>query len=829
MMRSRSWPFVLAALLALSALPAQAASPAEPTPSAETTPPAEETPPAEATPPAETTPPVETAPPAEETPVAPPPAEETPAAPPAEETPSASAAEETPAAPPAEAAPSKKPSRSGLDATDRYIVIMAKGADTKKVRDRHINREGLKADRFFGKAVRGFSGKLTDEQVQALEADPDVAAVIPDEIVEIAAQTMPTGVSRIGGRASKVAKIDGVDQRVDADVAIVDTGIDGGHRDLNVVGGVNCTTSDRDAWGDGHGHGTHVAGTVGAIDNGFGVVGVAPGVRLWSVKILNNEGYGYLSWYICGLDWIAAQRDPSDAALPLIDAANMSVAKWGSDDRNCGLTSGDVLHQGICRLVASGVTVAVAAGNDSSSAAARVPAAYDEVITVSALADTDGIPGGLGGNRCLSWGSYDVDDTFADFSNFGWDVDIIAPGKCIISTMPGNAYAYMSGTSMATPHVAGTIALYKATRPWATPAMVRAALLTLGSTNWKRWTDPDAYPDRLLDVSKIGPAGDFSVSIAAPVPLGEAGGTVSLPIAITRTPTHFETLALSAATPAGFPVALDKPSLTGFTATAARVTVTVPALLPAGTYPVVVTAAEGTRTRDATVQIVVDNDAPTAAPPAATPAYKSSIAGAVAAPVRVVWPAATDPSSAIAGYELEYSLDLGPWQPAGTAAGSATAAIRTVALNHAHRFRIRARDAVGIWSPWVEGPLLKLGIVQDGSSAMKYSAGWYRSYSRYASGGTTRYTTRRGASVRLTMNARTLAIVAPVGPTRGTANLYVNGVYQATISFYWKVGVSRRIVWTKTFEADGLKTLEIRANGTYRRPRIDVDAVLIGR
>ncbi|HEV8488349.1 MAG TPA: S8 family serine peptidase, partial [Candidatus Limnocylindrales bacterium] len=492
-----------------------------------------------------------------------------------------------------------EPTGTGLDATDRYIVVIAKGADTKAVRTRHADREGLKADRYYSRAIRGFAGKLTDEQVKALRADPDVAAVIPDEVVEIAGQTVPTGVSRIGGRSSKVSKIDGVDQRVDADVAIVDTGI-ATHPDLNIAGGVNCTSSDRDAWGDGHGHGTHVAGTVGALDNGFGVVGVAPGVRLWSVRILNSDGYGYLSWYICGLDWVAAQRDPADDSRPMFEAANMSVAKWGKDDLNCGLTNNDVLHRAICRLVASGVTVAVAAGNDSGSAAARVPAAYNEVITVSALADTDGKPGGLGGNRCYSWGTYDVDDTFADFSNHGSDVDIIAPGKCITSTMPGNWYAYMSGTSMATPAVTGAIALYKASRPWATPGMVKGALQYLASTNWKRWTDPDPYPDKLLDVSRIGPAGDFSVTVAAPAPIGEAGGTVSLPITIKRTATHFETLNLSATTPPGMPVALSKLSLTGFTATSATVTVTVPPSLPAGSYPVVVTASEGTRTREGT-------------------------------------------------------------------------------------------------------------------------------------------------------------------------------------------------------------------------------------
>ena len=107
--------------------------------------------------------------------------------------------------------------------------------------------------------------------------------------------------------------------------------------------------------------------------------------------------------------------------------------------------------------------------------------------------------------------------------------------------------------------------------------------------------------------------------------------------------------------------------------------------------------------------------------------------------------------------------------------------------------------------------------------------GWFRYDTVYASGGTTRYTTRQGSNVRLTMTARTLAIVAPVGPTRGAAAVYVNGVYQATVSLYSKTGGSRRVIWTKTFSADGTKTIEIRAVGTYGRPRIDVDAILIGR
>jgi subtilisin family serine protease len=119
--------------------------------------------------------------------------------------------------------------------------------------------------------------------------------------------------------------------------------------------------------------------------------------------------------------------------------------------------------------VKAGVTYAVAAGNAGGDAATRVPAAYDEVITVSALADFDGLPGGLASPICRT----DRDDTFADFSNFGADVDLIAPGVCILSTWKNGGYNTISGTSMATPHVASAAALYKSTHPSAPPTAVK--------------------------------------------------------------------------------------------------------------------------------------------------------------------------------------------------------------------------------------------------------------------------------------------------------------------------------------------------------------------
>ena len=349
------------------------------------------------------------------------------------------------------------------------------------------------------------------------------------------------------------------------------------HPDLNVAGGYNCSTADPTAWRDKNDHGTHVAGTVAALDNGFGVVGVAPGARVWGVKILNDDGYGLISWYVCGLDWILAQRDPNDASRPLFEAVNMSVTKSGSDDRNCGFTNNDPLHQAICRVVAGGITVVAAAANDHHNAAKNIPASYNEVITVSALADTDGKPGGLGGNACYSWGGYDKDDTFADFSNYGADVDIMAPGKCILSTVPGRLRD-LSGTSMAAPTVTGAVALYKASRPNATPAEVREALRYLGNLNWTTSTDPDPYHEPLLDVSRIRDARHVRLRARPrrqprPRPARPRRSRSTL----ARSATFFERVRLSITSlPDGWTGGPSPSSLMGWTANTRRLSVTIP-------------------------------------------------------------------------------------------------------------------------------------------------------------------------------------------------------------------------------------------------------------
>ena len=325
---------------------------------------------------------------------------------------------------------------------------------------------------------------------------------------------VPAGIRRVGGTRSNLSRVDGQDSRVNADVAIIDTGVEKDHPDLNVVGGYNCTSRNRNKWADDDGHGTHVAGIVGALDNRFGVVGVAPGARLWSVKVLDRNGRGMLSWMVCGINWVTAQRERGNPQRPMIEVANMSISLGiPGGSRDCDSQSRDWMHLAICRSVERGTVYVVAAGNESRNARNNRPASYDEVITVSAMADYDGRGGGRGSraDSCPYW-TPERDDSFATFSNFGPDVDLIAPGRCILSTFVNRRYAWMSGTSMASPHVAGAAAVYRAAYPRATPRQVRMALLAVGTRDWRTQSDPDRTPERAVWIGSFRHMPDFSVS-----------------------------------------------------------------------------------------------------------------------------------------------------------------------------------------------------------------------------------------------------------------------------------------------------------------------------
>jgi len=368
-------------------------------------------------------------------------------------------------------------SSSGLGASgepptaDRYIVVLKDTtADPAAVAAQHTQGYGARIERIYASALKGYAATIPTARIAALERDSRVEFVSPDGQATVQEDVLATGVSRIKAAAKQ-------NQATGVNVAVIDTGIDVGHPDLaaNIAGGRNCVGNDRTNYDDGHGHGTHVAGIVAALDNNMGVVGVAPQAKLWAVRVLNEKGSGTWSDVLCGINFVDAN---SPARGGRISVANMSLGGSGTDDGACGRVNHDALHKAICKAVADGVTFVVAAGNSRGDLAEFVPAAYDETIAVAALADSDGQPCGLGAST-----SYGYDDTFASFSNYG-TVDqnhlLAAPGVSIYSTYKGGAYATFSGTSMASPHVAGAAALYLSAHPGTSPTAVYGALKVLG-------------------------------------------------------------------------------------------------------------------------------------------------------------------------------------------------------------------------------------------------------------------------------------------------------------------------------------------------------------
>ena len=432
---------------------------------------------------------------------------------------------------------------SGIIA-DEWIVTLVPDADPGSEAPDLAKAHGGQVDHVYENVLHGFSFRGSAQAVAALARNPRVASVVPNRAVRAVAETLPTGVRRID--ASHPTAVDAHDlgfTGVGITVAILDTGIQANHEDLvgRVVPslGKNCVDPTLDP-ADGHGHGTHVAGTIaGVAGNGIGVVGVAPSASLAAVKVLDDGGNGSWASVICGIDWVTAHAND-------IRVANMSLGGGGSDT---GCNDGG-LHKAVCDSVAAGVVYAVAAGNETSNASTSVPAAYPEVITVSALNDSDGEPGG---------------DSRADFSNFGSIVDVIAPGVNILSTYYGNRYGYLSGTSMATPHVAGVAALVRSANPALTPAQVEDLLKSTGecpnaSQNTGGGTcagqgvwggDPDGIPEPLISALAAAEAAAGASTNTPPVGNNvSAGGPEDNAIAWTPSVSdaNGDTLACSIAT-----------------------------------------------------------------------------------------------------------------------------------------------------------------------------------------------------------------------------------------------------------------------------------------
>jgi subtilisin family serine protease len=322
-----------------------------------------------------------------------------------------------------------------------------------------------------------------DALLEKIKNDDRVEYVEPDQVVTIFAQVLPTGIDRADADQSPTVLAGNGNGSIDVDIAIIDTGIYLSHPDLNVYKHKTYVKGTKTG-NDDNGHGTHVAGTAAAKDDGNGVVGMAPGARLWAVKVLDRNGSGSLSNVIKGIDFVTQNKGE-------IEVANMSLG--------CECTSTS-MNTAISNSVASGITYVVAAGNNAKNASTFSPANHPAVIAVSAIVDTDGKGGGLGPST-----SYGADDTFASFSNYGTTVDMAAPGVKIYSTYKNGGYATMSGTSMASPHVAGAAAIYKTTHPTASPADVKNALQSQGIASGSDYFtgDPDTSNEKLLSAKNL--------------------------------------------------------------------------------------------------------------------------------------------------------------------------------------------------------------------------------------------------------------------------------------------------------------------------------------
>lgn len=329
----------------------------------------------------------------------------------------------------------------------QYIVVLDEGArDPAAIAREHAQRHGAEVLYTYQYAIKGYTARIPDQQLERVRADERVAYVERDGVMRAFAQTLPWGIDKVDADLSATALAgNGSGAVSNVNAYVIDTGIYK-HADLRVVGHVNFAEGKNT---DCHGHGTHVAGTVAAKDNTSDVVGVAPGTPLTGVKVLGCSGSGSTSGVIKGVDWVTA-----NATKPAI--ANMSLGG--------GLSQ--ALDDAVTNSAASGVFYSLAAGNNGEDACASSPA--------RAGAGTD--------NGIITVAATDKSDKETSWSNYGSCVDVWAPGASILSTKKGGGTTTMSGTSMAAPHGGGGGALYLANNTAASPTTVEGALTSSART-----------------------------------------------------------------------------------------------------------------------------------------------------------------------------------------------------------------------------------------------------------------------------------------------------------------------------------------------------------
>ncbi len=330
---------------------------------------------------------------------------------------------------------------------DRYIVVLEEGVSAQQVAQSH----GLPPSFIYKKALNGFAGTISPVALEKLIEDSRVKYVEQDQIVEIAAQEFPTGMNRIDLETNAIANVDGVDERVNAVIAVIDTGVDGEHPDLkgkilegyNFVGG-NAAVSDD------NGHGTFVAGIIAATHNDIGIKGLYDYARIIPVKVMDGNGLGTYEDAANGIIYAA------DNGAKVI---NMSIGGYGYSF---------MLQEAVDYALEKGCIVVAAGGNDGIEQE-MYPAAYPDVIGVSAI--------GLDGQV---W----------SYSNSGSHIDVSAPGDNILSTGLDGNYVYALGTSASASVVSGLVAMLISEKldlsSSAIEQLIMQSVMDLGEKGWDK-------------------------------------------------------------------------------------------------------------------------------------------------------------------------------------------------------------------------------------------------------------------------------------------------------------------------------------------------------
>jgi subtilase family protein/peptidase inhibitor I9 len=433
---------------------------------------------------------------------------------------------------PAGAAPlANGSSAQGARIPNHYIVVLKHSIDHPgAVAHAQIAAHGGRLGFVYRYAPIGYSATLSKRAVEALRSDPRVRHVTPDTVGERDAQAIPNGVKRVFTLDNGSLGINEMeDITVESDIAILDSGIEAAHPDLNVVQTFSCvpageekeekakeTEEDEEVeeieakeeeakcaegGGAGNSHGTHVAGTAAAKDNTVGVVGVAPGARLWSIRVINAQNKTSQARVLAGLNLVIANAAE-------IEVANLSLScRPAKEATECTWSN---VETAINTAVEKGVVVVVSAGNRAKGAEKFSPAKNSNAITVGAIADFDGKKGGTAGEPPCSlthykslWGT-EKDDTWANLSNWGAAVDVVAPGVCILSTLLQKKYGMMTGTSMAAPAVSGAAAILAVSVDPENKADVEAIRTQIeeeGNFDWNAEKEGPQQP--LLDVTNF--------------------------------------------------------------------------------------------------------------------------------------------------------------------------------------------------------------------------------------------------------------------------------------------------------------------------------------